>query len=1717
MTLQQRPVRNATTIGVAVCSHSGEFAFTVTDLHLPGRGIDLELSRSYRSSLTERRGVLGRGWTANFAESVERDGDDVVLHDASGADYRFVRAADGTYASPPGLYRVLVDEKKSVVVRQRSGRTSVFEAADRGGRLRELLDRNRNAIRFSYSPEQTSVVDTLNRKTIVTLKDGLAQEITDEAGRSWRYRYDDQDRMVEVIQPSTESYPKGTVIRYGYDDNHRLTSITDAKGQTYLANTFDDAGRVVAQKHGNGSFEMGYETLDVIDGGFNRCRTTCRRKNGSTLVLEHNELGNEITRTLMVGAVSLAVEDQAGIAGGAVPLVTTSVYNRDSELVAQTLPAGNTTEWLYSNDDPDPRNHGNLVQVTQSPAPGAGVAPASIVTTYAYDATTQRLVSKTDPRGSVTTHRYDDRGNRVGTAFAPVTIQPVSAEQPRPAPIAQMSETTYAYNVGGQLLRQIHLDGSITAYAYYPIDDPGGSAGSSPVDDPGQACGYLARVTGDATGAKVSNEYSYDQYGTLAKVFDGTGNAVQLQHNAMGRLEVMIGRAPAAYRVQYEYDENYNQIRSVQSFERLDYDAAAQTTTTKSAELSELREFDELDRVVGRTITGDDRSVTEHFIRDVAEQVVQVVRPSGSTTEYVYDERGLLTETAFGTGTPEGFTEHYLYTRNGLLRARVDGNGGTTTHHYDEFHRYAGFTDATGVRVTQSRDVAGNVIGVVVQDAIDVKRLRDHGRHPRVPLMETSYQFDEWNRVNRVVRAWHDSSGRALGKSNWDGTAGVVSTVLEYAADGRLGKIWAETGNTVSIEHDALGRIVTIGDETGESCSIDYDVNDSPTAITYRHLDGPAHTVRRRYDEMGRVVEQQVNDDTPERFEYNALGAIVTHVTRSGLEVHHAHDGFGRLTADVINITGGADGAEAQQIARQFEYDDNFALSAYVDAAGNRTTYRRDSLGRQIGITYADGSTAAVEYDAAGNVGRLVDQNSTETICDFDAANRLVRRQTRTTDAAEPSVEQYQYDGADRLVAATTATGVVRRSFDSLSRMLSEDQAGRAGHAVHDAAGNVTSLAYPGGEVLTRRFDGRNRVTAVETASGTAIARAEYGSGDLLSSLVLSDVVAATYAYNDQDRLESVEYRRVDNGDLVEGFQYAYDATGRLRHELCLDKGKSLGERYKFDTAGRPINAQYGVADVLDDNSAFEYETTCWHLPERAWARRLDVDGRGRTIDDQAGAVDQRNRYRTLGDRSFTYDAAGNCIRADRPSTGFWLYTYDADNRLIEAQCFDTTGRLVLTIDYTYDALGRQVRKVVTDAAGATTVYEYVWAGSILIEEYENGQLVRTYLYGIGSRPARLSVKGAADYVFIHNGRGLASGLVPSIDPNAFAEKYGYEVTGSAFMSEVDGVSVDLPSRDSTRSGLLNSILGGGLSGSPLRDWDLGTLAGLGGRQMNPAIAEVLNSVGGLTGQGHKDARAQFADQLNGYISMLGQAAGSGANGGDGPTMPGQGSGSKPPDTPYKNDPSLYGMHDGKLDEDDDPPSDAPKADPAPSLVPKDPGSTPGAGATGGLGGSGTPANDPPDPSKNAGNDAINRVVADHPVAAAVVGLVIQAVRLSTGGVPKGMSDPDADPSGGKGTPPSASEIEARLNRVKHPVNPNGGLDDPGQIDTTSPPPSHSGADPTVALYDPDFVGITGTGDGTPRISTAPIDYMPGYGPATGGTQPTTGGNVGGDTDRHFP
>jgi hypothetical protein len=118
------------------------------------------------------------------------------------------------------------------------------------------------------------------------------------------------------------------------------------------------------------------------------------------------------------------------------------------------------------------------------------------------------------------------------------------------------------------------------------------------------------------------------------------------------------------------------------------------------------------------------------------------------------------------------------------------------------------------------------------------------------------------------------------------------------------------------------------------------------------------------------------------------------------------------------------------------------------------------------------------------------------------------------------------------------------------------------------------------------------------------------------------------------------------------------------------------------------------------------------------------------------------------------------------------------------------------------------------------------------------------------------------------------------------------------------------------------------------------------------------------------------------------------------------------------------------------------------------------------------------------------------------------------------MSDPDATGGTTGGTPPSPEQIEMRLNGRKHPVNPNDGIGGGNQIDGAVPPPKANGVDPTVAHYDPDSLVFVASGETPPRITNAPIDYMPGYGPGTG-PAPSSGGSARGggttNTSRSWP
>lgn len=1698
--MKQAPIRNANMIGASVYSHSGEFAPVFTDLQLTGRGFDFKFIRAYRSSLAGCIGDMGRGWTSSIAKKIERQDNDIIYHDGAGQVYKFVSGKNGNFTSPTGFYGVLLQEEKAFVIHERHGKTYRFDLPERDGRIVSIADRNQNDIQFSYSANSIVIFDTLKREIAVSVNKGLLQELHDHAGRTWKYTYDQNYRLIEVTQPTTADFPNGTSLKYAYDTNHRLTSVTDAKGQKYLVNTYDQSGKVVAQEHGSGVFRMEYDAIDENKSEILTYRTTCTRKNGSKIVIEHNEVGNVISSTLFVRKESFAPEDLMGISETNVPLITKSAYNKNSELISRTFPAGNKTDWVYSEDEKSPLMQGNLLQITEIPVEGVKSDQARIITKYKYEPKFQFTTAHINSRGNETSYKYDEKGNLSVTTYPQVTIQSVSGGDRRPAPLNRIQKDEYQYNSMGQLLRRRHIEGSITEYHYYPVRDLIGTHGlNTATNNPDIVCGYLARVVRDASGEKITNEYAYDNFGNVTTVWDGKSNPTRLRYNAIGRVERLTSREPFKYRIDYKYDANYNEIESAQTFDRLEYDETNQRTTITSSTRREIKEYNALDNVTVRKIVGDDKIITEYFIRDADEKIIRQLQPLGNATEYVYDERNLLIEKKFGAGTKETFSDRYTYTSNGAVRTYTDGNGKTTAHHYDGYHRYKGFTSPIGTKKTQWFDEADNVVRVEIANAnAGTAKKTGVGHGGRVPLMEARYHFDQWNRASRVDKAWHDpSTGHPLGKSKWNGEEGIVSTVVEYAENGLPGKVWTETNNVVSVEYDGVGRAVKTRDLTGEEFFVQYDENNNPTLI--KHL-GPEiegkrfeRVVRRSYDAMDRLELQGENDEAPERFAYNALGDVIKYVDKAGMEIHYTDDPLGRRTGHVFTITDALDNTQAHKMVRRFEYDANYRLSAYTDAAGNRTMYRYDTFDRQTGVVFPDGNAANVDYDANGNIVRIVDQNKNEINNRYDASNRLVERRSLIENTGKETVEQYEYDGLSRMVGAMGPDASIRRTYDSLSRLLTEEQGDHKLRCAHDSAGNLTSLIYPGGEEIHKAYDIRNRVTTVKNKAEETIASFIYRASGQIDKMLLGKVIETDFFYNSQEHLESIEYRSTDDQKLVEGFRYQYDDSGRMTHEIQLSEGSTYGERYYYDNANRATKAQYGAQDVFDPNSPFEQETSYEHFPEGSWKRRRDIDGRGQVIAEKMGALNQLNKYQHFGDLSFKYDANGNCVRKGKPNPGYCLYAYDQDNKLIKVECYGAHGNKTKTIEYFYDLLGRQVRKVVTDQNGDTTEYTYVWAGRLLIEEYENGVLVRTYFYSIDSLPVQLTaIKGelVESYYYTHNGKGLASGLLHVNDPNAVAEKYHYELTGGSYVKEIGGVKVEIPSRLTTVSSLANSIL----SGDYLKDWDNDSVSSIGGIHLTPEIAAVLNGFGGKVYSG--GASGAMGRQTQGYLDALGLTSGRK----DGLANEEGGSGSQgalPPGAKNPRDQSLYGWVSYNGYSGASPPhfEGRPPHRPDPAVIPVNVGGAmvrsvvslvfttvtrmPGillfiddgggrpskqveaaeaakaTAAAAAAAAAAAEAAEAASAAKAAEKDPPPSAPGDYPVPAEDEPVTV-------------LTNPDADSTGGGSIRlPSPRQVEAILMRNKTPMNPNGGPGTSGiDISSLTPRRRYGGLDPTIAFID---------------------------------------------------
>lgn len=886
------------------------------------------------------------------------------------------------------------------------------------------------------------------------------------------------------------------------------------------------------------------------------------------------------------------------------------------------------------------------------------------------------LQSVTDNLGRVLQFAYDSQ-SRLGTVTAPG------------------GETVaYSYGSNGHLATATYADATSRQYLYEDSRFPYALTGL--IDQRGLR---FATWAYDSQGRAISTEYAsgifkftldYDPLTSTSLVTDPLGTQRVLQHQDVSGKLVFKGASLPCPNCRGDAASNVVNSKGL---------------VTQSANFTGVTStfaYDE-SRLLMTTVThatGRPEAQTRATTWHTTLRVPTLITEAGRTKAYTYDTAGnKLSETVTDTATAQTRTWAWTYTAQGLVQTMTEPNNAVWTYAYDSLGNRATVTNPLLQATTFTHDAAGRVLTQTDPNGL-----------------VTSYGYDLRGRLTSQVR-------------------GSETTAFSYIPTGQVGTVTQPNGYRITYGYDAAQRLTTATDNLGAQITYTLDAMGNRTREEVRGPSGAiARATQRTINALNRVVAIQGEMGQTVTLGYNANGEptsqadALTHTTTWTL------DGLGRQTTTTF-----ADNTAASQGWNQLDQ-----LTRVTDPRGLNTSYQPNAFGETQALSSPDTGTATMTYDAAGNLATRLDSRGVLATYSWDALNRL-RSITYSQSGQASLTHTWNYDqsgapyanGIGRLTSAGTPDTGTHYAYDSNGRLATATQVIDANpgantstvvHSVrygHDAGGNLTSITYPSGRVLSiSHSNGRP----------TAIALAKDGSSaptDLLTQIQFTPLGAlATWQWN--------------YASGPQGTTRTFDASGRLIRQQLGEYTREIG----YDSADRIKSFTHVVtatsAAALDRNQSFDYDAlgrlTSYSLGSSSWTVGYDANGNrtGTTLNGGTRTYSTEassNRLMTVSSplTTYTYDATGNVI-----GLGAAVANYDLSGR------WASTSMSGTTLTATFNALGQRVRKYTSAGSSSAVLFVYDQQGQLL-GEYDNaGNAIREYVW-LGSTPVAMFTPDGAN------------------------------------------------------------------------------------------------------------------------------------------------------------------------------------------------------------------------------------------------------------------------------------------------------------------------------------------------------------------------------------
>ena len=948
-----------------------------------------------------------------------------------------------------------------------------------------------------------------------------------------------------------------------------------------------------------------------------------------------------------------------------------------------------------------------------------------------YGYTAGRLASFTDRNENVTQYVYDPSQNN----FLSEVIDPLGRSGVRSEFDDEGRLTGLINNDGTRIELDVDLGNSVQI-----LRDGLGRESQVVFDNSGNVVTEI-----DALGNVTQREY--DANGNETATIDALGNQTSFEYNPAGLLTKQID--PNGIETEFTYDADGNLLALVNALGEVTsstFDENGNVVTSVSLSGSTV-EF------LGDAGSPDsvlvDQQASVEFEYDSAGRVIRQTDSNGLTTTFEYDAIGNLLET--------------------IEIATIDGQvvENATSFTYDNESRVLTSTDSDG-NVTQFvYDAFGNVVETIgANGAETLSEFNDSGLIERREFADGSTIELQYNAIGNLL-ARTDQLGRVT-RFEYDQLDRLVATLLpdetpaddsdnptqtfEYNAVGRVVAEINELGNRTEFEYDVQGNVLVERDALGRETRFEYDSLGRVTRVT----NTLGQTTTNEYDSGGNLVRNIFNDGSSVSAEFDLQGNQILQTDQNGNQTSFEYDEFSRLVAVVDAL-----GSETR-----YEYDGLGNLVATIDANGNTTRQAFDDLGRLITETLPEGQSDLREYDALGRIVAYTDFNGQTTEFTFDALGRVTE-----TVFADGTSEQFGYDLAGNLVFATNSEGSVSYQYDARNRIVELGTAnGQTIEYTYDVASRLSSVSSING-VTTYAYDEINQLTFVELGDGSSVEYEYSLVGDLLTTQY-SNGITITNEVDELGRIAAIEHRDAD-GNLVQQFEYEFDATGRILSVAELD-GRFTS--YVYDAAYRlileasvaPEGPQYTISHVYD-----AVGNRLQEVHSETGQRDFAYDGNNRLTD--IVAPDGVSRYE--------YDDNGNLLSIVGPDGSRESLVYDAENQLVEHTTVrdgDTTE-----IEFAYDATGERVSRTV-DGEETQFVVDPTFENSQVIAELDaSGNLITGYGFGL----QRITQTEGGVTVFL--GSDLSSGTRVLYDNSGqivdqfLYDAYGRELlgnTGTSFL-----------------------------------------------------------------------------------------------------------------------------------------------------------------------------------------------------------------------------------------------------------------------------------------------------------------------------------------------